>query len=66
MNVTILAWWVMVLGAVNVGLSALNFNLVEMLLGGWPQLVQIVNLLVGVSGLYYLLTAFTGGKKRKK
>ena len=67
MNINIVAWWIIVLGAVNVGLMALNFNLVEMLFSFSPQLVQIVYLLVGVSGLYYLLTAFSGtGKKKRK
>lgn len=66
MNITVIAWWVMVLGAVNVGLMALGMNVVEMLLGGIPQLAQIVYLLVGVSGVYYLLTAFSPGKKKRK
>lgn len=66
MNLTTVAWWVTVLGAVNVGLTALSFNVVELVFGSWPQLVQIVYLLIGVSGLYLLLTALGGGKKKKR
>lgn len=66
MNLTTVAWWVVVLGAVNVGLAALSFDVVELFLGGWPQLVQIVNLLIGVAGVYYLLTTLSGGKSKRK
>lgn len=71
MNITMILWWIMVLGAVNVGLSALGFNLIETFLGTWPELARIVYLLIGASGVYYLLTAFSGGttktsRKRKK
>lgn len=65
-SVSKIAWWLVVLGAVNWGLDALNFNVVELILGGWPQLAQIVYLLVGVSGVYYLLTALGGGSGKKK
>ena len=58
-----LAWWLVVIGAINWGLAALNFNLVEMLFGSWPQLVTIVYLLVGVSGVYALVNSL-GGKKK--
>ena len=59
-----LAWWLVVIGAINWGLAALNFNLVEMLFGSWPQLVTIVYLLVGVSGVYALVNSLGGKKKR--
>lgn len=64
MNITMVAWWIMVLGAINVGLTALGFNIIEMLNLG--QVGQIVNLLIGASGLYYLLMAFSGGTKKKR
>lgn len=60
------AWWLVVIGAVNWGLDALNFNVVELVLGSWPQLVTIVYLLVGVSGVYYLLMALGGGSGKKR
>ena len=60
-----IAWWLVVLGAINWGLAALNFNLVEMLFGSWPQVVTIVYLLVGVSGVYALVNSLGGGKKKR-
>jgi uncharacterized membrane protein YuzA (DUF378 family) len=44
------------IGAINWGLTALGFNLVNMILGGMPGLETIVYLLVGASGVYVLLT----------
>jgi uncharacterized membrane protein YuzA (DUF378 family) len=46
-----------VVGALNWGLMALlNLNLVSMLVGTWPMVEKVVYILVGVSGLYILLT----------
>jgi uncharacterized membrane protein YuzA (DUF378 family) len=44
------------IGAINWGLTALGFNLVNMILGGMPGLEMVVYLLVGASGVYILLT----------
>ncbi len=68
MSVNNVAWWLVVLGAISVGLAALGFDVVEMLLSSVPQLAVIVNLLIGVSGVYFLLMSFSGtnGAKRKK
>jgi len=42
----------MVIGALNWGLvGLLDLNLVEMLLGTWPVLVQVVYILVGLSAV---------------
>lgn len=58
-----LAWWLMVLGALNWGLvGLLNLNVVELVVGSWPVLVKVVYVLVGLSGVYYLLNM--GGKKK--
>jgi len=44
-----------VVGALNWGLwGLLNLNVVEMLLGGWPTVVRVVYILVGVAGLWLL------------
>ena len=43
-------------GAINWGLTALGYNVVNMILGSWPMLETVVYLLVGVSGVYILLT----------
>ena len=46
-----------VVGGLNRGLwGLLKVNVVEMLLGAWPMLVQIVYILVGASAVYELLT----------
>jgi uncharacterized membrane protein YuzA (DUF378 family) len=57
-NLGMVAWWLMVVGAINWGLSALGFNLVNMIFGFAPVLEQIVYLLVGASGVYALLQKF--------
>jgi hypothetical protein len=45
--------WLVVLGALEVGLMAvLNFDLVGTLFGFWPMLVKIVYILVLVSALW--------------
>ncbi len=46
----------LVVGGLNWGLSALGFNLVEMLLGGWPMVEKIVYLLVGLSAVFEVVT----------
>ena len=43
-----------VVSAINVGLTALGYNVLGMLLGGIPQLAMILSLLIGLSGLYIL------------
>ncbi len=49
------AFLLVVVGAINWGLSALGFNLVQMLFGSWPTVEKVVYLLVGVSGVYLLV-----------
>lgn len=63
MGLSQIAWWLIVIGAINWGLDALGFNVVEVILGSWPQLVTIVYLLVGASGVYVLVNSL-GGKKK--
>lgn len=52
------SWWLMVVGALNWGLTAFGMNLVNMLFGSIPMLEMIVYVLVGLSGLYALLHHF--------
>lgn len=49
------AYTLMWIGGVNLGLSALGFDVVNMILGGLG-LVQIFNILVGVSAAYSAAT----------
>lgn len=58
----IIAFTLMFVGALNWGLVALGFNLVEMLLGGWPDAIKVVYLLVGVSAVYVMVTHKTDCK----
>jgi len=45
--------WLVVLGAIEVGLAGvINFDLIGSLLGSWPMLVKVVYILVGVAGLW--------------
>jgi uncharacterized membrane protein YuzA (DUF378 family) len=57
-NIGTLAWWLVVVGALNWGLTALNFNLVNMIFGSIPMLEMIVYILVGLSGVWVLLQHF--------
>lgn len=45
------------IGAINWGLTALNFNLVNLIVGAWPMVETIVYILVGLSGIYALIKA---------
>ena len=50
-----LTFILLVVGGLNWGLVAFNFNLVTTLVGKWPNVVMIVYCLVGLSALYQLL-----------
>jgi len=52
------AFVLVVVGALNWGLVGLNpsWNVVGMVLGGTPALLQVVYVLVGLSGLYLAAT----------
>lgn len=52
----IVAFLLTVIGAINWGLTALGLNVVHMLLGSWMTLEYLTYLLVGVSGVYILVT----------
>jgi uncharacterized protein len=51
-----LAFILLILGGLNWGLSALGYNVVDMLLGSWPTVEKVVYLLVGLSALVMLFT----------
>ncbi len=48
----IVAFILLVVGGLNWGLSALGYNVVDMILGGYPMVEKIVYLLVGLSAVY--------------
>lgn len=61
-SLQMLSWLLITVGALNWGLVGIaNVNLVQSLLGNWPALVQIVYILVGLSGLYSLWGVFSMG-----
>ena len=59
----VIDWVAMVLvivGGLNWGLvGAMNYNLVESLLGSWPLVVKILYDLVGLAALYSIYHVFT-------
>ncbi|CDK30783.1 Uncharacterized conserved protein [Candidatus Babela massiliensis] len=57
--VNILTFVLTVLGAINWGLYAFDYNLVHMLFGAWPYVEKAIYILVGVSGLYQLIDRFS-------
>ncbi len=50
-----LAFLLVAIGAINLGLTALGWNVVEMILGV-GMITKVIYLAVGVSGVYLLLT----------
>lgn len=48
----VIAWVLLVVGGLNWGLVALNYNLVEMIFGAGTGLTHLVYGLVGVSAIY--------------
>jgi uncharacterized protein len=51
-----IAYVLVIVGGLNWGLVAFNFNLVEKLLGSWPSVVMLVYVLVGLSALLEAVT----------
>lgn len=50
------AFILLVVGGLNWGLSALGWNVVNMILGSWPVVEQIVYILVGLAAVYEVAT----------
>lgn len=46
----------LIIGGLNWGLSAIGYNVVEMLLGSWPAVLQVVYILVGLSAVVELVS----------
>jgi uncharacterized protein len=51
-----LAFMLLVIGGLNWGLAALGYNLVTMLVGGWPMVEKTVYILVGLSTILIATT----------
>ncbi len=60
-SLNMVAWVLVIVGALNWGLIGLgdfagaDWNVVNMLLGAWPQVESLVYVLVGASGAWMLL-----------
>ena len=52
----IVAFVLLIVGGLNWGLSAIGYNVVDMLLGAGSTLAQVVYMLVGLSALLILVT----------
>lgn len=66
-----IAWWLAIVGAVNwllVGLGNAmggnDWNVVSLVFGSWPGLVNLVYILVGLSGVWLLWDELMGSKKK--
>ena len=46
----------LVVGGLNWGLEAINYNLVNMLVGSWPMVENLVYILVALSAVHQLVT----------
>lgn len=67
----LVAMVLVVVGTVNLGLMGLggflgsDLNVLGMLLGSWPVVVNLLNLLIGVSGLMVGYAHYSGQCKMK-
>lgn len=50
------AFTLLIIGGLNWGLTALGWNVVNLLLGSWPAVERIVYILVGLSAVYEVVT----------
>jgi uncharacterized membrane protein YuzA (DUF378 family) len=56
-----IAWILVIVGAINWGLVGIggftgnNWDVVNMLLGAWPEVKSIVYVLIGLSGVWLLV-----------
>ena len=46
------AFVLVIVGALNWGLYAFGYNIVDMIFGNWPSIVKGVYVLIGLSALY--------------
>lgn len=52
----IIAFCLVIIGALNWGFIALGYDLVDSVVGAWPQVEQVVYILVGISAIYLVVT----------
>lgn len=54
-TVHMVAFILLVVGGLNWGLSAFGWNVVNMVVGSWPMLENLIYVLVGLSAVYELV-----------
>ncbi len=52
----VVAFALVIIGGLNLGLSVLGFNIVNMVLGGFPLVEKLAYILVGLSAAYLAVT----------
>lgn len=52
------AYSILSVSAINWGLTVFNYNIVEKLFGGIPFIANGIYLIIGIAGLYSIVTAF--------
>ncbi|MDO8522242.1 MAG: DUF378 domain-containing protein [bacterium] len=56
MKLHTVAFILLIVGGLNWGLTAIGFNVVNMIVGSWPIVEQIIYILVGVAAIYEVVT----------
>ena len=51
-----IAFILLIVGGLNWGLTAIGFNVVNMIFGSWPIIERIIYILVGLSAIYEVVT----------
>ena len=65
MKLKTISKWLVVIGAIEVGLMGImNFDLLGSLLGSWPLVIRIVYILIGFSGFWGAYAMLTNKKKK--
>jgi uncharacterized membrane protein YuzA (DUF378 family) len=58
-----ISWVLVTIGALNWGLvGLLGFNLIETLFASWPEVAQLIYILVGLAGVYSVWGILSMGK----
>jgi len=52
--------WLVIIGAINIGLGALGWDVLNLIFGSISWLAMLVDILIGLSGLYMLWGVFKG------
>lgn len=63
-SVHVAGYFLLIIGGINLGLvGALQWNLVDAIFGGWPWLVRVIYMLVGLAAVALLFQSGCKGCK---